>query len=102
MTSMKGDASGSLPRGAGLRSNRRVNESHSSVVENTIKLMRSKKKKVAAILRKGKIFRSGDDIEFLANHFKDFKAFLNVSDFLLRQLCVCFQSILTQGNYDLD
>jgi hypothetical protein len=84
------------PRGRGTRNSRRTLDGFHSIVEYQIKMQRAQKKRVNAILRKGKIFRTEEDIGFLANHFKEFKAFVNVSEFLMHQLC----AIMIVTEYD--
>jgi hypothetical protein len=81
--SMSSMLSSDSPRGGGGSRNSRHNLSLHSVINSQIIIQRAQKKRVNAILRKGKIFRTEEDIGFLANHFKDFKAFVNVSEFLV-------------------
>jgi hypothetical protein len=54
------------------------------------------KKRVDAILKLGKLFRTEEDCIFLLGYLKGFKAFLNVPDFLIKQLC----AIITSSTYE--
>lgn len=92
------NASLSMPRGLG-KSMRKISrpESAAKSMEYQIRLVRAQKKQVNTILRKDTLFRNEEDTLFLATYLKGFKAFVNVPDLLMMQLC----AIMTLSRYEV-
>lgn len=59
-------------------------------------ILRLNSRRAQSILKKSKLFRTDDDTEFLSRYLKPYKAFINVSDFMLAQLC----SIMTLEHFE--
>jgi CRP/FNR family cyclic AMP-dependent transcriptional regulator len=58
-----------------------------------MELIRNEKRQALIIMKMSKLFRSEEDITFLARYFKEYKAFSNVSASMMRSLCTIMTSV---------
>jgi hypothetical protein len=63
-----------------------------------IELIKFEKRQALLIMKMSKLFRTPDDIIFLARYFKDLKAFAAVSELMMSHLC----AIMTCVEYEAD
>jgi hypothetical protein len=70
--------------------------STNSMADHRIRQERAQHQRIGATLRKGKIFRNEEDIAILGAHLKDFRAFFDMPQTLMDQLC----RIMTMSQYE--
>jgi hypothetical protein len=100
VSSMPNTPSGPSRRGSkgsetSANSSRRGSAQRGELEAQKVERGRVERKIALSILNKLRIFRTETEISFLAQYFKDFKAFHNVSDFLMLQMC----SVMTVQEY---
>jgi hypothetical protein len=58
-----------------------------------MELIKYEKRQSLLILKMSKLFRTEEDLAFLARYFKDYKAFQNVSPDMMHHLCAIMTSV---------